>query len=270
MKTKFFFLLMLLACSLQLMAQVRTANLTGNQIIGTWKMLAQTGIGEDGTAIKPDLTKVTQYKIITPTHWMFVAYNSDSLKGGGEGGTYLLQGNKYVETLDWAKTEYTVKVEGDKFYQDGFIFYPDGKKVELHEVYQRIEESANATTPDVGTWNMTSYEISRNGKKVQETGVTELEIVTPTHSMWVDKKDGKFWMAMISKYTKEGNKIMATPLIASFPVDAKDKTDITSITKGDQRTSNVKITHGDGTTEEWNMVHQRVGKPKIVKAVLSK
>jgi hypothetical protein len=104
MQTKLLLSLFLLACSLQLLAQTNATNLQ-NQIVGTWKMVSFSGTDENGKPLKYDLTKVTQYKIITPTHWMFVAYDSDSLRGGGNGGTYELKGNKYIETLtDNAKT----------------------------------------------------------------------------------------------------------------------------------------------------------------------
>src|SRR5687768_6557518 len=114
-------------------------------------MVSQTII-MDGKATTSDLTKLTQYKIITPTHWMFVAYDADSLSGGGNGGVYSLKGNKYSETLSWAKTDFTVKVMGNKFHQDGFIIYPDGVKDRFQEVYERVVEPANMNTDLVGTW----------------------------------------------------------------------------------------------------------------------
>ena len=269
MKSKLLLSLFMLACSIPLLAQSKTTNLQ-DQIVGTWKMISFSGTNANGKPFKTDLTKFTQYKIITPTHWMFVAYDSDSLTGGGNGGTYELKGSKYIETLtDNAKTDFTVKVEGDKYYQDGAILLPDGRKIVLHEVYQRVSEPAtSATSTDVGVWNMTSYQITRDGKKTNEKGITELQINTPTHFMFVDKKDGKFLNAMFGKYTRgANNKIITTPIIASFPIDTKEKTDITSAIKGDQMISTVKITHGDGKTEQWDMVHQRVGKPKLAKAV---
>jgi hypothetical protein len=88
-------------------------------------MTAQTIIDPDGKSTDTDLTKKQQYKMISP--WMFVNYNADSLKGGAESGTYTLQGNKYVEALSWAKSNYVVKVEGNKFHQEGTLIYPDGK-----------------------------------------------------------------------------------------------------------------------------------------------
>jgi hypothetical protein len=96
--------------------------------------------------------------MITPTHWMYVTYDLDSAKGSGDCGTYTLTGNKYVEALtDNYKTDFTLKAEGNKLYQDGTIIAPDGKKAMFHEVYERVSETSTGNNILVGDWNMTSY-----------------------------------------------------------------------------------------------------------------
>ncbi|MDO1450989.1 hypothetical protein Q0590_32240 [Rhodocytophaga aerolata] len=108
-----------------------------SQVVGTWKLISQKGIFIDGVAFTTDLSKNTQYKILTPTHWMYINYNQDSLRGGGDVGTYQLKGNKYVEALtDGYKTDFTLKVERGKLHQDGAIITPDGKKAMFHEIYE--------------------------------------------------------------------------------------------------------------------------------------
>jgi hypothetical protein len=269
MKIKAILSAILFAFSVQVMAQIQSVNLLANQIVGTWKMVSQSVKDIDGSSFKSDVSKFSQYKIITPTHWMYMNYDKDSLKGGGDGGTYELNGNKYTEALtDNLKTDFTVRVEGNKLMQDGDIILPDGKRMTFNEVYERVAEPTT-TSSDVGVWNMTSYQISRNGKKVAEPGITELLINTPTHFMWVDKKkNGEVINAMYGEYTREANnKLTVTPILASFPIDKKEKADVTSAIKGDQMTSSVKITKGDGNTEQWDMVHQKVGKAKLAKAV---
>ena len=267
MKTKLLLCLTIFTCSLQLLAQAQAPDLA-KAIVGTWKMTSQTGKDQNGKPFTIDLTKDTQYKIINPTHWMYVGYNSDSLKGGGNGGVYVLKGNKYVETLDMAKTDFTVKVEGDKFHQDGFIIFPDGKKVELHEEYTRVNEPTNLNTDLVGTWNRISAYDIKEGKKIPVTGITELQLITPTHYMWVTKKDGKMEAAMVGTYTKKGNNIIPNPIIASFPVGNGEKVEINlTDLKPDQMTTTGKITFKDGKTEEWGATYQRVGKPKLNRVV---
>ncbi len=258
---------MLVVRSLPLLAQTPATNLA-NSLVGTWKMTSQTGTYPDGKPFRPDLTKITQYKIITPTHFMFVNYNADSLKGDGDGGTYTLKGDKYVEALDWAKTDFTVKVTGDKFHQDGFVILPDGTKGELHEVYERVKEPANRNADLVGTWNRVSNYELKDGKKVPVTGLTSLHIMTPSHYMWVTKKAGQVEAAMFGTYTREGNKISPIPTIATFPVGNGEKIEI-NITnlKADQMEVTGKLTFPDGKSQEWGDTFQRLGKAKLAKMV---
>lgn len=264
MKTKLLFFVLLLTINLPLLAQTQA----NNPILGTWKMTAQTIVDPDGKSMTTDMSKIQQYKMISPTHWMFVNYNSDSLKGGAEYGTYTLQGNKYVESLSWAKSDYTVKVDGSEFYQEGTLIYPDGKKWVLKEVYQKVAEPASANNPQlVGTWNMTSYVMIKDGKKESQTGISELQMNTPNHFMWVDKKDGEAIGAMFGSYKMEGDKVIPTTIIATFPVDPTDQLDITVTIKGDQMFTKGMMTKANGATETWQNVHQRVGKAKIPKVV---
>lgn len=267
MKTKLLVFLFMLALHLPLLAQTKATNLSGS-IVGTWKMISQTGTNTDGTSFKMDLAKGKQYKIITPTHWMYVSYDTDSLKGGGDGGTYVLKENKYVETIDDAKTDFIVKVESDKLYQDGAIILPDGKKIGLHEVYQRVAEPAGKNSDIVGTWNMVSGNEIHNGNKTPINDLTELMIITPQHLMWVHKTvTGKFKEALLASYTREGNTITPSGVVASWPLGA-EKVKITLGIKGDQMQSHGTVTMENGTKEEFEAIHQNVGKPKLAKAII--
>lgn len=269
MKIKLLFSVLLLVLNMQLLAQTQATGIQ-NQIVGTWKMTSFSGT-EGGEPIKRDVAKFPQYKIITPTHWMYVVYSTDSLRGDGNGGTYILKGNKYVEMVDSATTDFTVKVEGDRFYQDGTLTLADGTKVVLHEVYERVAEPAGKNADLVGTWEFVSgYEV-KDGKKVPITGITELQILTPTHYMWVSKKDGKFESAMVGTYTREGNKVVPTPIIASFPVEDGEKVEFTiADLKSDQMTTTGKLTSADGKTQEWGSISKRVGKTRVAKATSTK
>lgn len=265
MKTKILLSLLMLALHLPLLAQTKATNLS-SAIAGTWKLNSQIIKAPDGQSFTTDLTKVKQYKIITPTHWMFVSYHADSLRGAGAGGTYTLAGNKYVEVMDWAKSDYTLKVAGDKLHQDGFLTYLNGKKYELHEVYQRIPESEGKNSDIVGTWNFVSGNDLSNGNKTPENDLKELMIITPQHLMWVQETiAGKPKGALFASYTKEGNTITPTGIIASWPLKG-EKVKVTATVKGDQMVSRGTVTMADGTKAEFESVHQNVGKPKLAKA----
>jgi hypothetical protein len=200
---------------------------------------------------------------------MYVYYDTDSLKGGGDGGTYELKGNKYIEALtDNLKTDFTLRVEGNKLMQDGDIILSDGKRMTFNEVYERIPEPKGKNADIVGVWEPQSSYRLVDGKKIPDTGMSELHITTPSHYMWVAKKNGKFDGAMFGTYTREGNKIIPIPTIASFPVGQGEKIElmVTDI-KPDQYFHRGKITFPDGKVEEWGATYKRAGKAKLAKAV---
>lgn len=257
--------LLLLVFSLQLLAQNQAS--LNSQVVGTWKMTSQKGVDFNGNAMDSDISRFKQYKILTPTHWMYVNYNTDSTKGSGDFGTYTMTGNKYVEALtDNYKTDFTLKVEGNKLYQDGYIIAPDGKKAMLHEVYERVEEPVNQNKDIVGVWEMISTKDIKDGKEVEVTDMKETTILTPSHYMWVQtKKDGSFDGSMVGTYKKEGRQITPTPIIASFPL-GEEKVEILVDVKGDQMLTKGKLTNPDGTIQQWTSVHRNVGKAKIAKA----
>jgi hypothetical protein len=206
---------------------------------------------------------------------MYVNYNPDqqvSSKVGGDGGTYELKGNKYIEKLedaDGAKTDFTVKVEGDKYYQDGAILLSDGKKVVLHEVYQRIQEPDKVNMDVAGVWNLMSVDIIKDGKKEPTKGSSEMHIITPTHFMWIQKQDGKYRGAMVGTYTKEGKIVKPTPIIAPYPVE-NDKVELKVSINGEQMITNGTMIKADGTKEELVTVHQKIGKAVLAKSVSTK
>ena len=69
------------------------------------------------------------------------------------GGPYTLIGDKYIETVtaaswesyDKVKTDFTAKVEGDKLHQKGLLKFPDGTKVAIDEVWQKVNLPAQNT-----------------------------------------------------------------------------------------------------------------------------
>ena len=85
-------------------------------------------------------------KLITPTHFTWVAYEASTGKVQSmAGGTYARKGNAYTELIEFAgegmanyqgkKQPFTIRVEGDKLTQSGEL--SDGTKIE--EVWQRAK-----------------------------------------------------------------------------------------------------------------------------------
>jgi hypothetical protein len=107
-----------------------------NQLDGTWELVS----GQPLPAGARDV------KILSGGHFMFAAYDT---KTGhplyAAGGTYLLNGNSYIEHMDFASEKiaaglvgldqsFTVEVNGDRFKQTGTL--TNGKP--LSEVWKRL------------------------------------------------------------------------------------------------------------------------------------
>ena len=129
------------------------------QLVGVWELVS----GKADTASYP--ANFHQWKIITRTHWAFVARTdsavrelktaADSLQmfrtTGAGSGTYTLQGTTYTEHIQFMSDPaylgmsipFTCRTEGDRFIQTGtFPELQGGKTVHtwrLEEVYRRIE-----------------------------------------------------------------------------------------------------------------------------------
>jgi hypothetical protein len=125
-------------------------------LVGTWEMISGKITNPDGQQESFDTLTYRETKIITPTHYMFMAYN----KSGGHnakdnawifqrsmGGTVKITGNKFVETPTMASnanelqiiTDLTWKVEGDRMIQKGWLVTSDGKKYMMDElIFRRV------------------------------------------------------------------------------------------------------------------------------------
>jgi hypothetical protein len=149
----------MLACFLA----VTTSAQQKSNIQGVWRMLSQKVDGKEMLT-----ASATQMKYITAKHWIYIAQDKaktitalakklqDPLKAyqdsfGAGAGTYKLAGNAYTETVEQfadpayigMSISFTVKVEGNRFYQSGKLpEFENGKKVKdilLEEVYERLE-----------------------------------------------------------------------------------------------------------------------------------
>jgi uncharacterized protein (DUF2147 family) len=118
------FLSVLTACSSSKPPQVNSAipvTQTSKGIVGVWAFVSN--VGETASTDK-------KTKIILDKHWMFSQPDpTTNLTLFHHGGTYLLDGNSYAETIEYAnestggylgKTfKYEVKIEGDTMILKG-------------------------------------------------------------------------------------------------------------------------------------------------------
>jgi hypothetical protein len=115
--------------------------------VGVWHLQSQKITGPDGKSSATDMAKHLKVKIITPTHWMFIAQTNDNGKRmfeKADGGSYTLDGDKYVERSEFengTRTDFSLRVEGDRLLVAGTQVDAEGKKYGFDEVYQREKET---------------------------------------------------------------------------------------------------------------------------------
>lgn len=228
MKTKFFLFVLLFCCAFSLSAQ--------HPLIGTWQM------HQDGNR---------SIKIITPTHW--VVFTDSTSEGQtyfirSHGGTYTLDGDKYVENIEVAswdgygqeKTDFTFSVQDKKFYQKGTLTFADGTVYPIDEVWQKVESNSPGNSNKglgVGTWNQLSSTYTvEDGRKESHTNATatRFQVVSPTHWVRISHRDNKFENAMGGTYTTQGDKFYPALDFASYTIDKGMKVEVTQKLKGDK------------------------------------
>lgn len=107
--------------------QVEQLNNEKHKIVGTWKLFYGEIKEKDSVQIK-DLSNTDFIKIINETHFAF--FNQDKETGEnfyGGGGTYSLDGNDYIERLNYVGVEnvrghefpFTIEINGDTLIQYG-------------------------------------------------------------------------------------------------------------------------------------------------------
>lgn len=121
---------------------------TSNALIGTWKMVYAETKEQDSIKIK-DLTSARFIKIINDSHFAFFNQPKDGSKNFyGGGGTYTLNGKRYIETLSYTSVEaiknhkfpFIVQIKGDTLIQSGLEeVKAAGIKREIIEKYIRLK-----------------------------------------------------------------------------------------------------------------------------------
>lgn len=224
---------------------ILTVYLTGveavgqHPLVGTWEMISVKGIGADGEPFFFDTTSVRETKIITPTHYMLIAWDVDEdslMFNRTMAGQVSLDGNKYIEVptqasvqiFDNVKANFFWKLEGDLFTQSGTIVRPDGKEVVLEElIFKRANDVKSAgENPAIGTWKqMSGNYTTAEGKKIPSFGKSDqgLLLVTPTHWMRMDHRNQKFDGVLYGTYTLDDNAIVNNIVYSSYPSKKSDR-----------------------------------------------
>jgi hypothetical protein len=203
-----FSLLILLWSTLPVFAQ--------HPLEGTWEMVSISGKNADGENFYLDSSTVRETKIITPTHYMLNArdkVNNAWIFNRCYAGTTKMDAHNYFESpllsslriFENVTTDFTWKIEGDRFIQSGTITRPDGKKIILDEfIFRRSPEKNNGLSKNyVGTWKLTG---------TSEEGML---IITPTHWMTIIKNGEKLIEASGGTFRKTGSAAYFIPAYSS-------------------------------------------------------
>lgn len=197
-------------------------------LVGTWEMISVKGIDADGKPFHLDTTAVKETKIITPTHYMLIAWDveEDSLIFNRTmAGNVRMEGEKYIETptrasvriFENVNANFTWKLDGDIFTQSGTIVRPDGKTVVLEALKFRRVNKVNPQpgNPAIGTW---SQVVPADGKSLASSTKTDsgLLIVTPTHWMRMNHKNAKFAGAAYGIFGINGASVLTSTKYSTY------------------------------------------------------
>jgi hypothetical protein len=267
MKNLFPLIALIVISNVELLAQ--------HPLVGTWEMVSLKGVDAVGEKFYKDTSTIREIKIITPTHYMLIAEDvvHDSLVFNRcYGGKIKIEGQRYIELptvssspiFDNVTTDYTWKIEGDKFIQSGTLTRPDGKKIVLEAmVFRRAKISRSYNkNPGLGSWDMISSSYTHaNGTKESYTNATAtcLQLITPTHWMYISRRNDKFESAMGGVYSIKGDKFYPSLDHASFPKQLLGKLEATQKVEGDKLTINGTSTYPDGGKLIWEDVFKKAG-----------
>jgi hypothetical protein len=248
-------------------------------LVGTWELISVKATNPDGTKVAMDQSGFREIKVISPTHYMMMTHgvSGDSLVfDKAIAGTIKISGNKFVETplyasadsLLKAKTDYTWKVQGDKFTQSGTVTFPYGGKLVIEElVFQRVSSDAPfVKNVSNGTWDQLSSGFEfEDGRKDYHTkmGATRFQIITPSHVARLNIRDGKFEGSFVYNYTIEGGAMVPQIFASSVKWDPMDQTKayIEQEVSGDILYFTGRQVTGEGKEVlKWQDVFMRIGK----------
>lgn len=173
---------------------------------GTWRMISYKEEGD--TTWKEHSPTVMNLKHITPTHFVWMQYETDkdSLPGTG-GGTYVFDNanNTYTENIHFffppgaselgQAIPFSVEIKDGKWHHTGyakaFEFDPEvGEMVvadsnKIEEIWERIETSSDNSVL-IGTWELDSYKDHGDSLRSEYPDfVKYIKLITPTHFLWV-------------------------------------------------------------------------------------
>lgn len=180
---------------------------------GTWRLISYHDPSDPPGKWRQYEADVIYEKYITPTHFMWVRYEtaSDRLVGMG-GGTYTYDGKNYVETIEFfmpatssilgQQISFNAEFKDGKWYHTGYSkevqFDPEEAQtvvvdsMKIEEIWQKMPATANNQKELQGTWKLVSYREKEAGPRMNYPSfVRYVKLITPTHFAWAQyNEDG--------------------------------------------------------------------------------
>ena len=124
-------------------AEAKADAKSGNQLVGTWKLVSAKYGGEEFKFEEG----ITTLKHVTTSQFMWASYDKDGKLTRAAGGGYTLKGDVYEETPEYGFSSdfegikgkpqtFTWKVEGNKWYHTGKL----SSGLTIDEVWERVEK----------------------------------------------------------------------------------------------------------------------------------
>jgi hypothetical protein len=243
-------------------------------LVGTWEMVSVKGINAEGEPFYRDTTMVRETKVITPTHYILIATDvvGDSLAfNRSYAGTVSVEGERYIETpfisslpiFENVKTDYSWRLEGDRFIQSGVITRPDGKKILLEAlIFRRVKSKESyPDNPAIGTWNQVSSTYTDfDGSIHSHTSKTaqRLHVITPTHWMRISQRGNKFEHAMMGTYSMVGKSTIPVMTYSSVGTNKGDTMTLREKIKGNKLMVHGELKNAAGGKFVWDDVFDRL------------
>jgi hypothetical protein len=113
-----------------------------NDLVGTWKLKSYTYNNQEKKFVGDSIVKV---KFITPSHFIWVYYESSTkIAGNSAGGSYTYDGVNYIENVDFAgkgmayiigmKSTFKVKIENNLMVITGSF----GNNYPIEEEWEKV------------------------------------------------------------------------------------------------------------------------------------
>jgi hypothetical protein len=198
-----------------------TSPLSDNILLGSWRLVSYLPDEGDSSKWQQNASNILYQKHITPTHFTWFKYDTetDQLLGIG-GGKYKLANDVYTENIDFflpvgsselgQSIPFSVDFEGDTWHHVGYarnMIIDEETGLPVHSDSSKIDEKwervlPKATTTDIddidieGTWKLKTYRDKSSVNMLEYPNfVKYLKHITPTHFIWV-------------KYNAEGDEVL--------------------------------------------------------------